>query len=159
MLKHTLSALIFGLFINFSAGASMVSFFIVEAGLPESRAETRHSTVWENAFMDVFFEAGHIVSNAPILRLDRKPQDDILQTVAFDISDARLFGIDYIIIAILDFTENLPLPAEISFFIYSVNTGERIHEKQIPGKTYRTQREEFDDLKSIARGLAPFISQ
>jgi len=138
----------------------MVSIFVVETGLPpDSVADNPHSILWENAFLDVFFEAGHIVTNAPILRLDTKPQNDILHTVAFDIMDARDFGIDYMLIAMLDFNGDLQAPVEISFHIYRVNTGEKIFERQIPGRTFRSSRDEFDDIKAVARGIVPHIRQ
>jgi hypothetical protein len=137
----------------------MVTIFVVETGLIDNRAEHPHSIQWENAFLDVFFEAGLIVGNAPIFRLDEKPENDLLHMVAFDPSSARIMGIDYILITILDFNGNILFPDEISFYIYSVNSEERIFERQIPGKTYRSSRDELEDLKAIARGLIPYIGR
>jgi len=141
------------------AGASMVSFYVVETGLSDEAERRTHSDQWENAFLDVFFEAGHIVSNAPILRLEIKPANDILQSVAFDIFDARMGGIEFILIAILDYVPDKMSADEISFYIYNVNTKELLFEKHIQGKIYRTSREELDDLKAIARGLVPYIGE
>jgi len=157
MMKNITLAVILCILVNFSAGASMVSFYVVETGLCESSQQIRHAEVWENALLDVFFEAGHIVSNAPILRLDSRPEGDILGNVAFDILDGRTIGIDYILIAMLDYTGNLQSPGEISFYIYRVNPREQLLERKIPGKAYGTSREEYDDVKAIARGLIPYI--
>ena len=159
MFKRMIIALIFGFLLSFNAWASMVSFFLIETGMPENRPESQHSIQWENAFMDVFFDAGHIVSNAPVLRLETKPQSDILQVIAFNFADARSFGIDYILITMLDFTGDLPAPGEVTFVVFKVSSQEKVFERTIEGKTYRSSREEYDDLKAIARGLVPFISQ
>ncbi|MCL2764357.1 MAG: hypothetical protein FWD40_03655 [Treponema sp.] len=157
MKKGAVLVFIFGLFLNYNIGASMVSFYVVEAGLSNGIESVRHAEIWEDAFMDVFFDAGHIVSNAPILRLDTKPKGDILQAVAFDIIDDRGGGIEYVLIAMLDYSGNLPSPGEISFYIYRLVPRQKILERIIPGKSYRTAREELDDIRSIVRGLVPYI--
>jgi hypothetical protein len=147
--------LIIGLVFSFSSWA-MVSFYVVETGLGES-AEVRHAEIWEDAFMDVFFDAGHIVTNAPILRLESKPQGDILGAVAFDVVSLRDGGIEYVLIAMLDYANNPQFPSEITFYIYRVVPREKLLERKISGRTYRNVREEIDDIKSIVRGLVPYI--
>ena len=159
MIKRITIALFIGFFLSLNTLTAMVSFFVVETGLPESREETSQALLWENAFLDVFFEAGFIVSNAPVARLHTIPQNNLLEAVALDFTDARSMGIDYILIAILDFDFDLQSPSEISFYIYNVSQEEKILERQIPGRTYGSEREEFDDLKAIARGLVPIIRQ
>ena len=156
MFKRMVLVITLGVFLNLSAFA-MVSFYIVETGVTHETGNKQHSLQWEDAFLDVFFEAGHIVSNAPIMQMAAKPAGDILQTTAFDIMGARSGGIDYIIIAILDYIDDSPFPEEITFFIYRVNTNEKLFEEIIQGKTYRNAREEFEDLKAIVRGLVPHI--
>jgi len=158
MSKRIAFILITGLFLSINAHSSMISFFVVETGLSDNAVNIRHSDVWENALMDVFFDAGHIVSNAPILRLERRPQGDILDIVGYDAMDARRSGIDFILIAILNYTSESQIPGEIHFFIYRVNSNEKILERQIPGKTYRNTREEYDDIKAIVRGFVPYFN-
>jgi len=161
MTKRFVIVVILGLLLNFSTWASMISIFVVETGLSNNRTESPHSVQWENAFLDVFFDSGYIVSNAPILRLDKKPESEngLLGEVSLDLQDARRAGIDYILITILDFSGELQFPGKISFYIYNLNTEERIIEREIAGKTYRSTGEEFEDLKSIARGFVPFFGQ
>ena len=156
MKKSVFAAVIFGIFLNFNA-AAMVTFFVVETGLPDNMEYSNQSIVWENAFMDVFFEAGHIISNFPIIRLDSKPEGDILYEIDFDLENGREMGINFIIIALLEYDDRIKAPGEISFFIFNVVTGEKSYERQITGKTYRSVSEEFNDIKSIARGLIPFV--
>jgi hypothetical protein len=156
MKKHLLFVICLALFLNFSLGA-MVTFYVIETGLPENGALNRYSELWENAFMDVFFDAGYIVSNAPILRLHSKPSGDILQAVAGNMSDIALFGIDYVLIAVIDFNSESQAPGEITLLIYKVSPKEKILERQINGRANRSSRDEFDDIKSIVRGLVSYI--
>jgi len=135
----------------------MVSICVIETGVPGEAIIYPHSELWENAFLDVFFEAGHIVTNDSTLRLDEKPTEDMLDFINLD--EVISSGIDYLIIARLDFTSDLMNPSEISFFIYKVSTTEKIIEKTIQSRQQsglppRTQVEEFDYMKSIARGLS-----
>jgi hypothetical protein len=156
MIKRCVIVVILGLLLSVN-GTAMVAIFVVEKGLTDNRMEHPHSIQWENAFLDVFFEAGYIVTNAPISRIDSIPQDYLLESLAFEPDRARMMGIEFILITILDFNGETNFPEEIYLYIYSVSIGNRIFERQIPGRTYRTSREELDDLKAIARGLLPHI--
>ena len=156
-MKKYIFVLFIGSFFSLSAWASMVSFFVIETGLPESRLNNEHSVQWENAFMDVFFDAGYIVSNAPIIRFDTKPQGDILHFSGISVMEARNWGIDYMIIAQLDYSDVAQSPTNITFFIYRVNSNEKILERQITGKSYRSTREEYDDIRTITRSLVQYI--
>ena len=107
--------------------------------------------------MDVFFDAGHIVSNAPLMRFETKPQSDILQFAGISVIEARNWGIDYILIAQLDYSDVAQPPANITFYIYRVSANEKILERQITGKSYRSAREEYDDIRVIIRSLVQYI--
>jgi len=141
----------------FGVEASMISFSVIETGLPPEAGRNQYSVRWENTLLDVFFDAGHIVSNAPIVRLDTKPSGDIMQASAFDIEEAISGGVDFVIFAQLDFSSGAPAPGEISFFIYRITGREKIFEKRIAGKNYRSTVDEVDDLKIIAWELVPFL--
>jgi hypothetical protein len=148
-----------GFFSVFSVEASMISFFVIETGLPREGERNQHSLYWENTLLDVFFDEGHIVSNAPILRLETKPSVDILRASAFDMEEARNGGIDFVIFAQLDYLSgSLAPPDEIAFFIYSITGREKIFERHFAGKNYRSMRDEIDDLKIIIRELIPYLS-
>ena len=141
-------------FLSVAANASMVSFFVIETGLPEDGRENLNSVNWENAFLDVFFDAGHIVSISPMLRLEKKPQGDILREV--DMRPLRNGGIEFLIIAQLDYNTEFT-PSEMSFLVYRVNTRELITEKKMQGRQISSPREGFEYMKSIARGLIAYI--
>ena len=146
---------LFGLFLTLKAEGSMVSFYLIETGLSENVNDNQYAVQWENAFMDVFFDGGLIVSNAPILRLQNKPSDDILRFV--NMNEARNAGIDIVVIGQLDFSHN-GAPSDITFFIYQVSPIEKILERHIQGRSSRPAREEYEYMKSIARGLITYIN-
>jgi len=160
-MKKGITALIIGFLLSFNAEAAMVSFYVVETGL-QSEGQVnpnQHSQRWEGAFLDVFFEAGHIVTNAPIQRLVSKPSGDILRAIYFDMQEARDSGSDYVVIARLDYGPDTGSPVEVSFYVFKVTPQEKVYEKKINGKTYGSSSDEVDDLKAIARGLIPYIGE
>jgi len=158
MAKRITAVLLMGIFLVIGVEAAMVSFLVIETGLPQEVALSQHSERWENALLDVFFDAGHIVSNSVPLRLETKPSGEIQKTVEADIEEARNGGVDYFIIAQLDFTPDLQIPGEISFTLLKITPYEKIYEKQVTGKTYRSVREEIDDLRIIVRELVPYLN-
>jgi hypothetical protein len=155
MLKRITFALIMGVIVNLTVNAAMVSFYVIETGLNEE-ADVQQSILWENAFLDVFFDAGYIISNAPLLRLENKPSD-ILQVV--DIKEAGTVGIDYMLIVLLDYNVSLLTPNEIYFYIYKVSGQKIIKEKKMAAPQARAARDEYENIKSIARGFIPYIGE
>jgi hypothetical protein len=160
MKKGVITAFL-GVFLAFSTEASMISFCVIETGLSPENGRNRHSTLWENALMDVFFDAGYIVSNYPMMRLNSKPPDSksTIRSSGFDVGEAVDVGIDYILIARLDFDTALQPPGEISFFLFKVTQHEIVYEKRIAGRAYKSDKEVSDDLKTIIRELLPFVSR
>lgn len=146
-----------GIFLALNAEATMISFFVIETGLPQEGGKNMHSLQWENALLDVFFEAGYIVSNAPIIRLERKPSGDIQTAAIQDMNEAKAGGANYFIIAHLDYNADSSSPREISLVLYSGTPYRKIFENKVTGKTYKTEREELDDLKVIAGTLVPYL--
>ncbi|MCL2276766.1 MAG: hypothetical protein FWC21_02595 [Treponema sp.] len=157
MRKGLLFMVILLLFLSAKIFASTVIINIIETGIPENRSVSEYTEIWEDAFMDVFFESGLIISNDSILRFETKPLINIFEYVVYDISEISKWGIDFIIITQLDYIGNIRQPSEINFIIYKVRTNEIVMERMIEGKTYRSTREGLDDIKSIVRGLVPYI--
>jgi len=153
MSKRIIIALITGLFINFSAGATMVSFFIIETGLNEE-AKIGQSELWEGAFMDVFFDAGYIVSNAPVLRFEQKPAN---VERFIDLEEAQMCGVDFLLVAQLHYSGDFAMPGEISVSVYKVMTREKMMERKMTGKQYNTLTVQYENMKSIARAFVPYI--
>jgi hypothetical protein len=91
----------------FSLGAlsaATVSFLVVETGLAEESVRPQSSLLWENGLMDVFFDAGHIVSNAPIMRIPGKTTEKLPDPVRNELDQARNGGADYFIVVLLEYS-------------------------------------------------------
>jgi len=153
-----IAMLIFAFFTVFGVEASMISFLVIETGLPQEGRVNQHSVLWENTLLDVFFNAGHIVSNAPIQRLEAKPSADFLQSSAFEMErEAIDGGVDYIVLAQLDYFSDSS-PGEISFLIYRVRGRVKVLERRITGKSYRSTGDELEDMKIIIGELVPYFN-
>jgi hypothetical protein len=146
------------IFLVLTAHASMVSFFVIETGLSQEGERKRHSELWENTLLDVFFDAGYIVSNYPMIRLASIPDGNILDVVGFDLEEARDGGIDYVLITRLDYVAGVQAPQEVSFYLFKTTQHRIIYEKQISGNFNRPDRELTESLKSIIKELVPFFN-
>ena len=121
-----------------------VSFLVIEAGLPKEGPASQYSVLWENSLMDVFFEAGHIVSNSPIMRLPQRPTGDILDMAERDIEAAKEGGMGFFIIAVVDH----PAPHNVSLHLFRISSGELLLEQKYTDRDYRSKKEEQDAVKS-----------
>jgi len=157
MKKSIIAGIVFSIFLTFNAEASLISFYIVETGLPEDAGVNRFSVLWENAFMDSFFDSGYIVTNYPTLRFNSKPEGNIHEISGFDVYEAREAGVDYILITKLDYSSPVQEPELISFYLFKVDQHEIIYEKQIDGKKYASDRDASLDLKNIIKELVQFV--
>ena len=159
MAKKAAIAAFLGVLLVINAEASLISFFVVETGLPEENGRNRYSEICENAFMDVFFDAGYVVSNYPIQRLASRPDNGILEASGFDLFEARSAGIDFILIAHLEYLSGSTRgPGDISLYVFKVAQYKIIYERFLNGKNYRTEREANDDFKTVARELVRFVT-
>ena len=127
-----------------------VSFLVIEAGLPKESPVSQYSILWENSLMDVFFEAGHIVSNSPIMRLPQRPTGDILDMAERDIEAAKEGGMGFFIIAVVDH----PAPHNVSLHLFRISSGELLLEQKYTDRDYRSKKEEQDAVKSNIMSIA-----
>jgi len=156
MLKRAIIAIIIGFSLDLTVGAATVSFYVIEAGVNEDfDVKQSQSIQWEDAFMEVFFDAGYIISNAPIMRLEKKPSD-VLQVV--DMEEAVICGIDYMLIVLPEYKKDVKEPIEVSFYIYRVARKEKVIEKKIIINKGSTQ-DDYNNMKSIAKGFIPYIRE
>jgi hypothetical protein len=118
----------------------------------------RHSTLWENAFLDVFFESGFIVSNFPMLRLVSKPETSIIEACGFCVEEALDAGVNYILIAQLNYNNNVSRgPEDISLYVFKVIEHEIVYERHIAGRNYGSDRDATDDMKKTIGSLVQFV--
>ncbi|MDR2747814.1 MAG: hypothetical protein LBB77_10270 [Treponema sp.] len=96
------------------------------------------SVLWEACLLDVFFEAGHIVSNSPILRLSglgaadfpgkNSPAGEFPREIRPKLEEAALGGVDYLVLVLLSYPRGAAgpktRPEEVNLRIYSFTSGE-----------------------------------
>ena len=138
--------------------AANVSFLVIETGLSSEAGANQHSVLWEDGLLDVFFETGHIVSNAPVLRIEAKPDGDFPEEARGDLDEAIEGGADFFILALLDYTAGTSMPQNIFLQLYRIDPYKKIFEQQYTGKTFKSNKEEYDNLKAIVKGLVPHLN-
>jgi hypothetical protein len=148
-------------FLNLPLSAVTVSFLVVETGLRENLGTSGYSALWEDSLLDVFFEAGHIVSNAPVKRLSRVPAADFPEEALADLSEATNGGAEYFILAHLDYpafqTETEPALINISLRIYRTRPYELVYEERFASPGATAAKDESARAKQIVRRLIPHI--
>ncbi|MDR1971118.1 MAG: hypothetical protein LBQ46_04280 [Treponema sp.] len=200
--KTLWGALFFTLAPGTPVSAATVGFLVLETGeKPEISAELspevtpanspevspgsfESSALWETCLLDVFFEAGHVVSNSPILRLARisgadlpgkaAPEGEFPRELGPELEDAALGGVDYLILALLSYpqgeTDPKAKPKEVSLRVYRSLPGGRTegpyrfvyegfsplgYAGPQPGAS--SPQGEADQAKRLIRGLIPHI--
>ena len=138
------------------ANASMVSFLVVETGLAQTVPVREYSMLWENSLMDAFFDAGYIVSNASILRLQREPQSGFPEEARVEMNEAVRGGADFFIIAILDYDSAVWTANSVSLQMFRLNPHEKIYERQLNARTVRPSH---DSITAIVRELIPYMNR
>ncbi|MDR1586530.1 MAG: hypothetical protein LBS57_03640 [Treponema sp.] len=160
--KALFPALVFGALFILPLPAATVSFLVIETGLSEEVGASQHSGLWESGLLDVFFEAGHIVSNAPILRLSKGTAKIFPDEALESLREAVEGGMDFFIIALLDYTAPndtvIQKPEKISLRLFNAASQKLIYEQQYTDKTSKNPGEEFASLKQAARGLVPHLN-
>jgi len=147
--KRLVSAAVLLLLLVFPVSASTVSFLVVETGLNDE-AKNQYGSLWEGGLMEVFFDAGHIVTNYPIARMGKKPADDLSGPIELDFNEARVGGADYFILGFLEFKDS-SVPSAIDIKIYSTNTEKLVFEHNFPAGTGRNLGEEYQIAKNTGR--------
>jgi hypothetical protein len=161
MVKRFLAGLLISACSAFPLSAAMVSFLVIETGLPAESPSSTWSSLWESGLLDVFFEEGHIVSNAPIKRLDFKPKDIFPKEAKEDLDEAVEGGVEYFILALLDYPppegQEIRRPRNIALKIFRANPHRLIYEQQYAEKALPNMNEEFKSIKQSVRGLIPHL--
>jgi hypothetical protein len=137
------------LLLVFPVSASTVSFLVVETGLGE-KTITQYGSLWEGSLMEVFFEAGHIVTNSPIARMEKRPAEDLSGPIKLDFNEAKVGGADYFILGFLEYKDS-SVPNAMVVKIYNTDTEKIIFEQSFPAGTGRNPREEEQIAKNAGR--------
>ena len=151
MLKRTLFPwLFFCLFAVVRLEAANVSVLVIETGLPREGSANAYSVTWENGIMDTLFDAGHIVSNAPIMRLVTRAKDGFPDEAERDWKEAQQSGMGYFLIAVV----NYPQPYNVSLRLFNTSSPEMLHEVKYVYRTPRSDKEEYENIKRAIGEIA-----
>jgi hypothetical protein len=140
--------------------AATVSVAVVETGLQEESPRSESSNLWENGLMDVFFDAGHIVSNAPLMRLPGKPAAPFPEELRDDLAEAAAGGMEFLVLALLEYQETAAPesgPRHVSLRLFRIDPLKLIVEQDIRGGDARKAADVYALAKSAARGIATHI--
>jgi len=151
--KRLISIAVLLLVLVFPASASMVSFLVVETGLSEETV-SQYGSIWEGGLMEVFFDAGHIVTNSPIARMEKRPAEDLSGYIGIDFYEATRGGADYFILGFLEFqNKDAHVPNAMVIKIYNTDTGKLIFERSFPAGTGRNMGEEFQMARDVGQDI------
>ena len=139
--------------------AADVSCLVIETGLPAEGPKNQYSILWENSLMDVFFDKGHIVSNARIMRLDQKPAENFPQAAEIDYEEAQENGMGYFLIAIIEHQRNSEIqkPQVVSLRLFSTKSQELIKEQVYSEIRPKSAKEENESIKKTINLIAAQI--
>jgi hypothetical protein len=142
--------------------AMMVSFLVIETGLGEGEGRNEFSTLWETSLMDVFFEEGHIVSNAPVMRLPEKPEGEFPPEALKELQDARKGGADFFVLALMDYTDSPAAgskrpPRTVSLRLFKINPYQFLFEQLFSGTVSASAKEDFLNAKKAVQTIIPYI--
>jgi hypothetical protein len=109
--------------------------------------------------MDVFFEAGHIVSNAPIMHIVERPESSFPEENSAAIQQAYAGGAEYLVIAILDY-EGVTKPARprvVSLRLFHLYPYKLLFEEIYSNSGQTPMSEEISHAKRTAQMIIPHI--
>jgi len=142
----------------FPLPAATISFLMVETGLDEGAQTTQYGSIWEGGLMEVFFNAGFIVTNSPIARMENIPEYFNGELQAY-LDDAIMGGAEFFILGFLEYDsqERNSSLLGIKIEIYHGRDQTQIFEQYFPAGTGRNTNEEFQLAQSAGRVLVSFI--
>jgi hypothetical protein len=147
----------------FPLSGATITFLVIETGIPQDRPILEFSRLWESSLMDVFFDAGHIVSNAPIMQLQVTSAGAFPDEAQGAFKEAVAGGSDFFILALLEYqgkTEASPQrPQSISLKLFSTKPYRCVAEQQYPKTISRSQAEDILEIKKAARNLLTHLGR
>jgi hypothetical protein len=142
---------IFWIFLAFPLSASMVSFLVVEEGARPGNQSGDYSSAWEDGLMGAFFDAGHIVSNSPVLRIDKLSDAEFPPELDVDYWDALEGGADYFLIAVLEYRPQDNKPYSVRIKVFSTTSQRLVFEQRFPAGTGVNSRDEYTKAQETAK--------
>ena len=144
------------------AHGATVSFMVIETGIREEIPTADSSRLWGYALLDVFLDTGHIVSNAPLLRLAEKPAKSLPDEAREPLAEAREGGAEFFVVAVLDYqhpsgTEHLQ-PRTISLRLFQTAPYRFLYSREYTAHDLRlAEKDETGNARNLARLLAAHV--
>ena len=159
--KRLWGMIILLIFLAFPVSASMVSFLLVETGISDDILSGQYSSLWEGGLMAAFFDAGHIVTNSPITRMEKKPDKDINGPLEYDFKEAVRGGSDYFVLGFIEFKVigARAVPVSIALKCYSANTKRLVCEERFPAGSGKNLEEEYRLAQNAGRVIISRITK
>ncbi|MDR2363854.1 MAG: hypothetical protein LBD65_05515 [Spirochaetaceae bacterium] len=145
--------------------AANISFLVIETGIREEGAVHESSNLWETGLLDVFFDAGHIVSNAPIMRLNKSQNKEIPDEARGNLEEAIQGGADFFILALLDYqgaaAANAPKikPQAVSVRLFRTRPYKLLYEQFYSDGAQTPGNDELTKAKGAARSIIPHLGK
>jgi len=138
-----------------SLNAATVSVLVIEAGLSPGTTKTRSASIWESGMMDAFFDAGHIVSNAPSIQVDEFSRS-LTPEINMEFDEARVGGADFFVLIFLNHPkDDLDHVKDVIIQVFKVSTRELLFEFSEPSRAGLSTKEEFQNIKKTAGNILP----
>ena len=157
--KRLLSLAAMVLLFAFPISASMVSFMVVETGLNEEAVSVPYTGIWEGGLMDVFFDAGHIVTNSPSTRIQKRPVRDFIGLLEDDYMEAVSGGAEYFILAYLEFKSSggRAVPVRVTLKLYKTDSQRLVFEQNFAAGSGKDNNEEYRIAQNAGRIMIPHL--
>jgi hypothetical protein len=143
--------------------AANISFLVIETGIREGSPVNEASSLWETGLLDVFFDAGHIVSNAPIMSLNKSQNKEIPDEARGNLEEAIQGGADFFILALLDYqgavAVNVPKikPRTVSLRLFRTKPYKFLYEQFYSAQAQTPGNDELTNAKGAARLIIPHL--
>jgi hypothetical protein len=147
-----------------SVHGSTISFMVIETGIPEGIPTLDSSRLWEYALLDVFFSAGHIVSNAPILRAAERPDKNFPEEARAFLNEALEGGAEFFVVAALDYqdppqagTGDLQ-PQKVSLRLFKTSPHRFLYSQEYSAQDLRhAGKDAISNARNVARVMAAHL--
>jgi hypothetical protein len=142
--------------------AANVSFIVLESGTAAVAAKNA-ATLWEDGIMEVFFNNGHIISNAKTRKIPVFPKEELPEEALREFQEADEGGSEYFMVALLNYSDSsnevYATPESVTIRLYSVSPYKFIAEKTIIEKNKNTVEDELNNAKKIAGEIVWYIGR
>jgi hypothetical protein len=149
--------------------AANVSVLVVETGILDGiPLEIQRTRAWESGLMNVFFEKGHVVSNADTFALASKPAGRFPNGFDYVLELAEEGGIDFLVVAFLEYepgdrngklmTKKEPAkPKGADIRLFTVRKGELLHRELLASGAAFFGNDEGVIAENAALKMIPYM--